>query len=151
MSAAPKGRVLIVESRYYPSLADPLLDGAIEALGKAGVEWDVVSMPGVLELPAAISMAEAAGRGPGGPTYGGYIALACVLRDELVGAGRLIDQASHGLIELSVARQLAIGQGLADVECEADGIRWAREADGGGGAARACLELMALRSRLLGS
>ena len=44
-----------------------------------------------------------------------------------------------------------MGLGLVDVECEADGIRWAREADGGGGAVRACLELMALRTRLLGS
>lgn len=148
---AAKGRVLIVESRYYPSIADPLLDGAIDALGKAGVEWDVVSMPGLLELPAAVSMAEAAGRGPGGPSYSGYVALACVLRDELVGAGRLVDLASSGLIERSVARQLAIGIGLVDVECEDDGIRWAREADGGGAAARACLELMALRARLLGS
>jgi 6,7-dimethyl-8-ribityllumazine synthase len=148
---AAGGRVLIVESRYYPSMADPLLDGAIHALGAAGVEWDIVSMPGLLELPAAISMADAAGRGPAGVIYGGYVALACVLRDELVSAGRLIDQAAHGLIQLSVARQLAIGQGLADVECEADGIRWAREADGGGAAARACLELMALRARLLGS
>ena len=57
MTTAP-GRVLIVESRYYPNVADPLLDGAIEALRLAGVEWDVVSLPGVLELPAAIAMAE---------------------------------------------------------------------------------------------
>jgi 6,7-dimethyl-8-ribityllumazine synthase len=146
-----QGRVLIVESRYYPTIADPLLDGAIDALGKAGVEWDIVSMPGVLELPAAIAMADAAGKSPFGVAYGGYVALACVLRDELVRAGRLVDQAAYGLIHLSVSRQLAIGQGLVDVECEADGIRWAREADGGGAAARACLELMALHTRLLGS
>ena len=150
MTTSP-GRVLIVESRYYPTVADPLLDGAVEALRLAGVEWDVVSLPGVLELPAAIAMAELAGRGPVDVRYSGYVALACVLRDELFNAGRLVDQAAYGLIELSVARQLAIGQGLVDVECEADGIRWAREADGGGGAARACLELMALRTRLLGS
>lgn len=150
MSAGP-ARVLIVESRYYPTLADALLDGAIETLRKAGVEWDVVSMPGVLELPAAISMAELGGRGPLGVRYNGYVALACVLRDAAFNAGRLVDQAACGLIDLSVSRQLAIGQGLVDVECEADGIRWAREADGGGCAARACLELMALRARLLGS
>ena len=83
--------------------------------------------------------------------YSGYVALACVLRDEVFNAGRLVDQAARGLMELSIVRQLAIGQGLVDVECEADGIRWAREADGGGCAARACLELMALRTRLLGS
>ncbi len=150
MTSAP-GRVLIVESRYYPTISEPLLDGAIEALRIAGLEWDVVSLSGLLELPAAIAMAELAGRGPVGVRYSGYVALGCVLRDERLNAGRLVDHAAHGLIELSVARQLAIGQGLVDVECEADGIRWAREADGGGGAARACLELMALRTRLLGS
>ncbi len=150
MTVAPV-KILIVESRYYPSIADPLLDGAIDAVRKAGAEWDVISLPGVLELPPAVAMADEAGRRPIGVQYQGYIALGCVLRDEVFGAGHLIDQASRGLMELSIARKLALGQGLVDVECEADGVRWALEADGGGGAARACLELVALRARLLGS
>ena len=118
----------------------------IEFASNAGKGEALASSPVI-----ARAMAELAGRGPVGARYSGYVALACVLRDELFNAGRLVDQAACGLIDLSVVRQLAIGQGLVDVECEADGIRWAREADGGGCAARACLELMALRTRLLGS
>lgn len=151
MIAQEKPRILIVESRYYTTIADVMIDGAIDAVRASGADWDVIALPGILELAPAIAMADDNNRRPVGPSYDGYVALGCVLRDELLGAGRLIDVASHGLMTLAVSRRLAIGQGLIDVADEADGLRWAKEADGGGCAARACLELVALQRRLLGS
>jgi 6,7-dimethyl-8-ribityllumazine synthase len=148
---AERARILIVEARYYEKISDALLDGAIEAVRAADHDFDVVSLPGVLELAPAIAMAEDANRRPIGPTYDGYVALGCVLRDEVVGAGRLVEIASQGLMDLAVGRRIALGQGLIDVATEADGLRWAKEAGGGGGAARACIELVALHRRLLGA
>lgn len=148
---AKRARILIVESRYYAKVSDALLDGAIEALRAAGHDFDVVSLPGVLELGPAIAMADDANRRPIGPSYDGYVALGCVLRDEVVGSGRLVEVASRGLMDLAVTRRLALGQNLIEVETEEDGIRWGKEADGGGAAARACIELVALHRRLLGA
>jgi 6,7-dimethyl-8-ribityllumazine synthase len=52
---------------------------------------------------------------------------------------------------VAIDRRLALGQGLITVETETDGLRWAKEADGGGAAARACIDLIALKQRLFGA
>ncbi len=148
---APRPRILIVESRYYSTISDVLLDGAIDAVRSANADWDVISLPGILELAPAIAMADESSRRPVGVAYDGYVALGCVLRDDVVGSGRLVDVASQGLMDVAVTRRLALGQGIIDVAHEADGLRWAKEADGGGNAARACLELVALQRRLAGT
>ena len=54
-------RILIVEARFYDDLADALLEGATQALSAFGAEYDVVTVPGALEIPGAIAFAEEAG------------------------------------------------------------------------------------------
>jgi 6,7-dimethyl-8-ribityllumazine synthase len=58
-------RVLIVEARFYDDLADELLRGARAALEAAGAEVEVISVPGALEIPAVIAMADEGGRRAG--------------------------------------------------------------------------------------
>ena len=53
-------RILIVEARFYDDLADALLEGATQALSAFGAEYDVVTVPGALEIPGAIAFAEEA-------------------------------------------------------------------------------------------
>ena len=48
-------RLLIVEARFYDDLADALLEGATQALSAFGAEYEVVTVPGALEIPAAIA------------------------------------------------------------------------------------------------
>jgi 6,7-dimethyl-8-ribityllumazine synthase len=67
VSEAP--RILIVEARFYDDLADALLEGAKETLKARGADFDVVTVPGALEIPPAIAMAEEAGRFPTAPRY----------------------------------------------------------------------------------
>ena len=142
-------RVLVVEARFYDDLADALLDGAADALRAQGVDFDVVSVPGALEVPTAIALAEEAGRFPTAPRYDGYVALGCVIRGETYHFEIVSDQSAAGLMELGL-RGLAIGNGILTTEDEEQA--WARarlsEGDKGGGAARACLDLIALRKRL---
>ena len=52
-----KAHLLIIEARFYDGLADALLEGAKAALDAAGATYDVVTVPGALEIPAAISFA----------------------------------------------------------------------------------------------
>src|SRR5690606_13302232 len=84
LPASGKGetRVLVVEARFYDDLADALLEGARQALAAAGASVDVISVPGALEIPAAIRFAVEAGRRGTGPVYDGYVALGCVIRGE---------------------------------------------------------------------
>ena len=142
-------RVLIVEARYYDELADALVSGAKDALTEGGADFDVVTVPGALEVPTAIAMADEAGRYPTAPRYDGFVALGCVIRGETYHFEIVSDQSAAGLRNLGV-KGLAIGNGILTTEDEDQA--WARarasEGDKGGGAARAALDLIALRQRL---
>ena len=50
-------KVLIVEARFYAHLNDMLLAGARAALDAAGHAHETITVPGALELPAAIALA----------------------------------------------------------------------------------------------
>jgi 6,7-dimethyl-8-ribityllumazine synthase len=142
-------RILIVEARYYDDIADALLAGATKALKEAGAAFDVVSVPGSLEIPSAIAIAiEAAPRRR--RRYDGAVALGCVIRGETIHFEIVSQQSARGLIELAIAQRFPIGNGIITVETEAQA--WARarveEQDKGGDAARAALALLDVKQKL---
>ena len=145
MSDAPT-RILIVEARFYSDLADELLKGAIDALEAFGATYEVVTVPGALEIPAAIALAEDLA------SYDGYVALGVVIRGETYHFEIVSNESARGIMDLSVSKRLAIGNGILTVEDEDQA--WARarasEGDKGGGAARAALTMVALRQQLAG-
>ena len=75
--------ILIVEARYHPTVTDTLVDGATAALEKGGARFSRVSVPGVLELPAAIAIAASAAK-----PFDGYVALGSVAEETARNAGR---------------------------------------------------------------
>jgi 6,7-dimethyl-8-ribityllumazine synthase len=146
-------RILIVEARFYDHLADALLEGAKAALEAFGADYDVVTVPGALEIPAAIAFAEEGGHRPAGAqAYDGYVALGAVIRGETYHFELVSNESARGLMDLTIGRRLAIGNGVLTVEDEAQALARARvtEADKGGQAARAALDMVALKQRLLG-
>jgi len=153
-----KPRVLIVEARFYDDLADELLKGAKAALDAAGAEHDVITVPGALEIPAVVAMAEEGGHRAAGVRYDGYVALGCVMRGETYHFEVVSNESARGLMDLAVARRIPIGNGILTVETEDQAWSRARvtpppddgEYDKGGFAARACLEMIGIRRRLLG-
>lgn len=142
-------RILIIEARFYDDLSDALLAGARAALEEAGARYDVVTVPGALEVPAAISFALDGAEGEG-VDYDGFVALGCVIRGETYHFEIVANESSRALMDLAVDESLAIGNGILTVENEAQA--WARarkeEGDKGGFAARAALTMIALRDRL---
>lgn len=142
-------RILIIEARFYDELSDALLAGAKAALEEAGARYDVVTVPGALEVPAAISFALDGAEGDG-VDYDGFVALGCVIRGETYHFEIVANESSRALMELAVDESLAIGNGILTVENEAQA--WARarheEGDKGGFAARAALTMITLRNRL---
>jgi 6,7-dimethyl-8-ribityllumazine synthase len=144
--------LLIVEARVHGEISDALLAGATAAIAAAGAEQAVVTVPSALEIPAAIALAEEGGHRPAGVRYDGYVALGCIIRGETFAFEVMATESTRGLIDLSIGRRLAIGHGILTVDTEQQ-ARTRAEADGGdkgGAAARACLEMIALRRRLLG-
>ncbi|HEY4775791.1 MAG TPA: 6,7-dimethyl-8-ribityllumazine synthase [Xanthobacteraceae bacterium] len=142
-------RILVVEARFYEDISDALLEGATRALAEAGAEWDVVSVPGSLEIPPAIAIALDSRHARAKP-YDGVVALGCVIRGETSHYDIVANESARALIDLSVARRIPIGNGIITVDTDAQAWTRARpqEEDKGGGAARAALALVRLQRRL---
>lgn len=146
---APGARFLIVEARYYDDIGGMLQQGASAALHAAGASADVVSVPGALEIPAAIAIALDAASSAGRP-YHGAIALGCIIRGETYHFEIVAGESARALMDLSVQRKLALGNGILTVENHNQAIERAdpRQGDKGGDAARAALALHALKLAL---
>jgi len=147
-----KIRLLIVEARFYDHLADALLQGASDVITAHGAEYDVVTVPGALEIPGAIAWAEEAGNRPAGVRYDGYVALGTVIRGETYHFEIVSNESARGIMDLTIGKRLCIGNGV--LTCEDEAQAWARarasEGDKGGGAARAALDMIGIKRRLLG-
>ena len=141
-------KVLIVEARFYDGIADALLAGAKAMFERAGVDCDVISVPGALEIPAVVAIANTAEQ-RAGRTYEGYVALGCVIRGETTHYDIVAGESSRALVDLAVGSGLAIGNGILTVENDEQAWERARSdrLDKGGGAAAACLAMIAIRRR----
>lgn len=141
--SAPGACFLIVEARYYDDIGAMLLAGATRALAAAGASHEVIGVPGALEIPAAIRIGLSSG------AYAGAVALGCVIRGETYHFEIVAGESSRAIMDLTVERLLAIGNGILTVDNEAQAIERADPAQGdkGGDAARAALSLHGLRHR----
>lgn len=135
-------RLLIVEARFYDHLNDLLLEGARAAIEAAGHAHETVTVPGALEVPAAIAMGAETER------YDGFVALGVVIRGETYHFEIVAGESARGIMALTLDG-LAIGNGILTVENEAQALARARpdEKDKGGEAAKAALAMMGLRER----
>jgi len=135
--------LLIVEARFYDDLADELLAGAKAALAPA--TFDVVTVPGALEIPAAIAMAL-----KGTSQYDGFVALGCVIRGETTHYDTVANESARGLMDIAVAFAVPIGNGILTVENDEQAWARARRSgeDKGGFAARAAVTMIALKAKL---
>lgn len=134
--------ILIVEARFYDHLNDLLIEGARAAIEAAGHSHELVTVPGALEIPAAISLASTTGR------YDGFVALGVVIRGETYHFEIVAGESARGIMALTLDG-LAIGNGILTVEDEAQALTRGRpdEKNKGGEAALAALALMKLQQR----
>jgi 6,7-dimethyl-8-ribityllumazine synthase len=144
------GRILIVEARYYDGITNELLTGARQVLESEGTDFDVVTVPGALEIPVAAAILVDAAAQSGRP-YDGVVALGCVIRGETSHFDIVAGESARALMDLGVSRLLPVGNGILTVENEVQAWVRARVSEGnkGGGAAEAALALVRLKRRAL--
>ncbi|ACB93862.1 6,7-dimethyl-8-ribityllumazine synthase [Beijerinckia indica] len=132
-------RFLIIEAPYYEDIAAQLRAGAEAALTRAQARFDVVSVPGALEIPIALAIA--LDRAPA--LYQGAIALGCIIRGETYHFEIVANESARALTQLVVERKLPFGNGILTVETETQALERAsvESGDKGGDAARAALAL----------
>ncbi|MCV3272623.1 6,7-dimethyl-8-ribityllumazine synthase [Roseobacter sinensis] len=132
-------KILIVVAPYYKDIADSLVAGAKAEIEAAGATWDLIEMPGALEVPTAIGISDR------GSNFDGYVALGCVIRGETTHYETVCNDSSRAL-QLLGLQGLCIGNGILTVETRAQAEARA-DVEGqnkGGGAAAAALHLVAM-------
>lgn len=144
-------RILIVEARYYDKFSDMLLVGAQRVLDEAGATYELLTVPGSLEVPGAIAIAVDAAAAKKVP-YDGVIALGCVVQGETYHFEIVSNESARGLMDLSIQRKLPVGNGILTVDTEAQAHARLGGAQGhkGEDAARAALALVQLKRDLGG-
>lgn len=135
-------KFLIVEARFYDHLNDMLVAGAKAAIEGAGHEAEVITVPGALEIPGAVSMAMEA------DIFDGYVALGVVIRGKTYHFEVVSNESARGIMALSLDGA-AIGNGVLTTENEAQAIARADPAqmNKGGAAAEAAMAMLALKNR----
>ena len=123
--------LLIIEARFYDHIADHQLAGAKAHLDAAGATYDVVTVPGALEIPAVVGFALSGA-------------------DETYHFDIVANESCRALMDLSVHEGLAIGNGILTVENEEQALERAMpdRKNKGGDAAAAALAMIAMRKRL---
>jgi len=138
-----KPHLLIVEARFYADLADELVAGSVEAIEAAGGTWERVEVPGALEIPAAISLADAGTS----KLFDGYVALGCVIRGETSHYDYVCGESARALQDLAIHHMIPLGNGILTVENHDQA--WARASrekkNKGADAANAALRMAALK------
>ena len=106
-------RFAVVVARFYPELADALLDGARRALADCGVaenDLEVFVVPGCFELPLACRKVFETQR------YHALVALGVVIRGETPHFNYVAGECARGIMEVQLATGVPIGFGVLTVE-----------------------------------
>ncbi len=133
---------LIIEARFYDHLNDMLIEGARAALKAAGHKVKVITVPGALEIPGAIALAEQSGQ------YEGFVAIGVVIRGETYHFEIVAGESARGIMALTMDG-FAIGNGILTVENEQQALVRAdpKQKNKGGEAAEAAMALLALKEK----
>ena len=143
-------RLLILQSPYYAGITSELGAGASAVLEANRCTFDVVEVPGALELPQALAAAVEAGLAGGSSRpYAGVIVLGCVIRGETAHYDIVCNNTNHWLMETVIHHRIPLGNGILTVDTEPQAMARASGGAGGkgGDAARACLRLIWLKTQ----
>ena len=98
-------KFLIVEARFYDHLNDMLIEGARAAIKAAGHTSEVLTVPGALEIPGAIALADQA------DIYDGFVAIGVVIRGGTPHFDYVCRAATDGLSRVALDHATAVGFG----------------------------------------
>mgnify|MGYP001290699589 CR=1 FL=1 len=136
-------KILIIEARFYDHIGDMLLSGAKAYLKQKDIESDVISLPGALEIPSALSFAAQSSE------YDGFVVLGCVIRGETAHYDIVVNESARGVYSVALANDLAVGNGILTVENEDQAIARAdpSQKNKGKDAAEAALKLIEVKKQ----
>jgi len=132
-------KLLIVVAPFYRDIADQMIAGATAEIEASGGSYEIAEVPGALEIPTAIGIAERLSN------FDGYVALGCVIRGETTHYDTVCNDSSRAITLLGLQGH-CIGNGILTVEnmAQAEARANPEKMNKGAGAAAAALHLVAL-------
>lgn len=136
--------VLIIEARFYHQINDMLIDGAVTALDGINATHEVMTVPGALEIPAALNLAAQKSEGR---KFDAYVLLGCVVRGNTSHYDIVCSESARGVTDMALKHNLAVGNGILTVENEEQALERADKSrlNKGGEAAIAALMMLSIK------
>ena len=98
-----KNKVLIIQANYYKDISTALLKSAKNEL-KNFAKINVISVPGVFEIPVVISKNL--------KKYDGFVALGCVIKGQTPHFDFISSATTNAIMKLSIDYKKPIGNGI---------------------------------------
>ena len=98
-----KNKVLIIQANYYKDISTALLKSAKNEL-KNFVKINVISVPGVFEIPVVISKNL--------KKYDGFVALGCVIKGQTPHFDFISKSTTDAIMNISVESRKPVGNGI---------------------------------------
>ena len=98
-----KNKVLIIQANYYKDISNALLKSAKNEL-KNFAKINIISVPGVFEIPVVISKNL--------KKYDGFVALGCVIKGQTPHFDFISKSTTDAIMNLSVVSKKPVGNGI---------------------------------------
>ena len=140
-----KIKVLIVIADFYKDISNNLLDGAISFFNSNKIDFDVVRVPGALEISQTIKFYHESDI-----NYDGYLALGCVIKGETYHFELVSNESASSLSKLSIQFSIPIGNGILTTYNKEQAILRSDQTDLNKAieAANACLEMIKIKNTI---
>ena len=138
-----KGKVLIIISKYYKDISENLLKSAVSFLKEKSFNFDVIEVPGALEIPQALNLQVIISKNTD-HFYDGYIALGCVIKGETYHFEIVSNETNRCLMDVALKNSLILGNGIITAYNYDQALK--RSFDKGNEAASACYELIKIKN-----
>ena len=104
-------KVLIIISKYYKDISENLLKSATTFLEENSILFDVIEVPGALEIPQVLNF-QVNNSNNLKFAYEGYIALGCVIKGETYHFEIVSNETNRGLMNIALKHFSPLGNGV---------------------------------------
>ena len=136
-------KVLIIISKYYKDISENLLKSAVTFLEENSILFDVIEVPGALEIPQVLNFQVNISNNLSFG-YEGYIALGCVIKGETYHFEIVSNETNRGLMNIALKHSFPLGNGVITAYNYDQALK--RSLDKGEEAAQACYELIKIKN-----
>ena len=143
-----KKKILLVCAPYYKDITNNLIKGASDLLKSNSVDYEILNVPGALEVAPAIKLI--LDKSQKKPIFDGFVALGCVIRGETYHFEIVANESSRALTNLSINYSIPIGNGILTVLNKDQAIIRSdpNQLNKGADAALACLSLINIKNSI---